>query len=185
MWCIFSHFVVRKRLGSYQIDVSIESIYIEANLHRRFSNQVFRRQKFHLNKFLAISRDGEKHLNISRKQTLSKRNLNNFEILQMRQIALNRVFLIHSEKRVTSPFSFDLNRRRTDFGIKNETHISTYKLVELLPCPRTETGESRTDAVPFGLPVPDINCQLKNIQNTSFCFGIFHISSFYSSFSWM
>lgn len=43
----------------------------------------------------------------------------------------------------------------------------TYKLVVLLPCPRALIGESLTDVVPFGLPVPDIICQLKKSRQNS------------------
>ena len=51
-------------------------------------------------------------------------------------------------------------RRSTDIILEQEQAF-TYKLVVLLPWSSVDIGESRIEVVPFGLPVPEINCQLK------------------------
>ena len=56
---------------------------------------------------------------------------------------------------------------KAHFGRLKENKKSTYKLVQLLPCPSAERGESRIVVVPFGLPVPEINCQLKILRKST------------------
>jgi len=56
-------------------------------------------------------------------------------------------------------------RRSTDIILEQE-QAQTYKLVVLLPWSSVDIGESRIEVVPFGLPVPEINCQLKQKNTT-------------------